>query len=94
MKKAENTLLILVVFACIWWFFLKKDDTYRPVYYPDKNNLANYIRGPEVTTLDEARDWVYERNRIRGDIDWDYEIGKNCKPSKYGDIEICEETLR
>lgn len=93
MEKAKNCLLILLALACVWWFFLRKDDIYRPIYYQDKNNLTNYIKGPGFSSLDDARDWVYELNEIRGDQNWDYEIGKNPKPSKYGDIEICEETL-
>jgi len=86
--------LVVVAIFCYFIFFHGKHDIYRPVYYPDKYNLTNYIKGPDFSSLEDAREWAYELNRQRGDQDWDYEIGKNPKPSKYGDIEICEETLR
>lgn len=67
-------------------------DTYRPFYYPDRNNLVIYTRGHAFDSLAEARQWVEDQARQRRDTDWDYEIGLNCRPSS-GDIEICEETL-
>jgi hypothetical protein len=85
---------IILIGIAIWFFWGKaKTDIYRPIYYPDENNLTQYIRGPEFSSLDEAREWIYQQNETRQDKNWDYEIGKNCKPSKYGDIEVCEETL-
>lgn len=86
--------LLIAAVICYFLFFHGKRDTYRPVYYPDKHNLTNYIKGPDFSFLEDAREWVYELNQQRRDQHWDYEIGKNPKPSKYGDIEICEETLR
>ena len=69
-------------------------DTYRPVYYANKYDLTKYIRGPRFPTLEEAREWVGDEQASRGDSDWTYEIGKNCRPSDFGDIEICEETIK
>ena len=86
--------VVLVVLLLGFLFWTAKKDVYRPVYYPDKNDLTRYRRGPKFHSLDEAREWVYELNRQCADQDWDYEIGKNPKASKYGDIEICEETLK
>jgi len=89
MKKAGVIIVVVLLFIGGCW----RKDTYRPIYYPDRNDLTKYVKGPEFFSLDEAREWVYEQKGIREDTNWDYEIGKNCKPSKYGDIEICEETL-
>ena len=90
MKKAITIILVGLLFIGGCW----KKDIYRPYYYPDKDDLTKYIKGPDFSSPEEAREWIYEQNEIRGDQSWDYEIGKNPKPSKYGDIEICEETLR
>jgi hypothetical protein len=94
-KEGINQVWVVVLIGIAIWFFWgeAKTDTYRPVYYPDKNNLTQYIKGPKFSSLDEAREWIYQQSGARQDEDWDYEIGKNCKPSKYSDIEICEETL-
>lgn len=92
--RSKNAIWVVLVVVGLVWFFALKSDTFRPIYYPDKNDLTEYIRGPKFSTLENAREWVYEQNRQRGDKNWDYEIGKNPKSSKYGDIEICEKTLR
>lgn len=90
MKKTSVVIVLgLLLIGGCW-----KKNIYRPCYYPNKNDLTQYIKGPDFSSLDEARDWVYEQNELRHDENWDYEIGKNPKPSKYGDIEICEETLQ
>ncbi len=72
----------------------EKGDVYRPVYYPNKNDLTKYLRGPRFGSLEEARQWVRDQHASGLDPDWDYEIGKNCRPSDFGDIEICEETTK
>ena len=71
-----------------------KFTSYEPVYYPNKDDLTEYIEGPKFASVEGARAWVNKVNRLMGDRDWDYEIGVNCKPSKYGDIRICEETIK
>ena len=86
-------LVLILLFLGVWLYYGKRD-IYRPVYYPNKHDLTNYILGTKFSSLEDAREWVYQQNKLRGDQDWDYEIGKNPKPSKFGDIEICEETLR
>jgi hypothetical protein len=96
-KKNNHEGIVVPLIAaviCYFLFFHAKSDTYRAVYYIDKHNLTNYIKGPDFSSLEDARKWVYEQNRQRGNEGWDYEIGKNPKLSEYGDIEICEETLR
>ena len=91
MKYALVTLLVAFMispFACV------KQDTYRPVYYPDNDNLSVYTRGPKFDNIAQARQWANDQHRQRRDANWTYEIGKNCKPFKDSDIEICEETLK
>lgn len=78
----------LAVSACT------EKDTYRPVYYPDEGNLTIYTRGPAFDNLAQARQWAEDQHRQRRDPNWTYEIGKNCKPFRDTDIEVCEETLR
>lgn len=67
--------------------------TYRPIYYPDRSDLTTFIKGPEFSSIEEAREWVNDQGLRRGDRDWDYEIGKNCKSSNYG-VDVCEETVK
>jgi hypothetical protein len=81
--------LTLIALAC------GKRDTYRPVYYPDKGDLTIYTRGPAFDNLAQARQWAQDQQKQRRDPDWDYEVGKNCRPLRAdSDIEVCEETLR
>ena len=82
-------LLLLAALACA------KKDTYRPIYYPDKGNLTFYTRGPAFDNLAQARQWAEDQHRQRRDPNWDYEVGKNCRPLRAeSDIEVCEETLK
>jgi hypothetical protein len=69
-------------------------DTYRPVYYPNKDNLADYTRGPSFANLAQARQWIEDQHARRRDTNWDHEIGKNCRPYQDTDVEICKETLK
>ena len=87
-------LKFIVVFSIFLIFLTGCKKTYEPVYYPNKHRLTEYIKGPKFTSVEEARAWVNKVNRLMGDRDWDYEIGVNCKPSKYGDIQICEDTIK
>jgi len=80
--------ILLLPFGCV------RKDTYQPTYYPNRNDLTDYTRGPVFDSLDDARTWAYEENERRGDRNWDYEIGKNCKRSDFGDVQVCEETLK
>jgi len=82
-------LLVLAFLAC------SKEDTYRPVYYPDSYDLTVYTKGPVFDNLAQARQWAEDQHRQRRDPDWGYEIGKNCRPLRdESDIEVCEETLK
>jgi len=69
-------------------------DTYRPVYYPDRSELSVCSRGPAFDNLTQARQWAQDQHRQRGDLNWTYEVGKNCRPFENSDIEVCEESLR
>ena len=69
-------------------------DTYRPVYYPDRNDLSVYARGPTFDNLAQAKQWAEDQHRQSQDPRWTYEIGKNCRPFENSDIEVCEETVR
>lgn len=94
MTRFKLAVLVLCTITLIASFCAKKD-TYRPVYYPGKNNLTIYTRGPTFDNLAQARQWAEDHHRQRGDLNWTYEIGKNCKPfGKDSDIEICEETFQ
>ena len=69
-------------------------DTFRPIYYPAASNLLEYTRGPSFDNLAQARQWVEDQGRQRGDPNSTYEIGKNCRPFGDSDVEVCEETLQ
>jgi hypothetical protein len=82
-------MLALTALAC------GKKDTYRPIYYPDRSNLTVYTRGPTFDNLAQARQWAQDQHQQRRDPNWDYEVGKNCRPLRDdSDMEVCEETLR
>ena len=87
-------LKFIIIFSTILILLAGCKKTYEPVYYPDKHNLTKYIEGPKFTSVEEARAWVYKVNEFMGDSDWDYEIGVNCKTSKYGDVQVCEDTIK
>lgn len=64
--------------------------------YPNKHDLTVYENLGPYQSLEEcrnaARKWLAESNLLEVG---DYECGKNCEYQKeYGDILICEETLR
>ena len=83
-----STTILLNVLAC------SKPDSYRPVYYPDQQNLSVYTRGPTFDNVAQARQWAEDQHRQRRDPNWTYEIGKNCKPFENSDIDVCEATLK
>ncbi len=87
-------LKFIVVFSIFLIFLAGCKKTYEPVYYPNKNDLTEYIEGPKFTSVEEARTWAYKVNSLMGDRNWDYEIGVNCNPLKYGDIQVCEDTIK
>ena len=89
----KYALVILFAVLMISSFGCGEKDTYRPVYYPDKDNLSVYTRGPKFDNLAQARQWANDQHGQRRNVNWTYEIGKNCKPFEDSDIEICEETL-
>ena len=64
------------------------------MYYPDRNDLSTYARGPAFDNLAQARQWAEDQNGQRLDPNSTYEVGKNCRPFESSDIEVCEETLR
>jgi len=86
--------LAFLLAGAISIFGCGRGDAYRPVYYPDRNELSAYTRGPAFDNLPQARQWAEDQQRQRRDQNWTYEIGKNCRPFENGDIEVCEETLR
>lgn len=83
----------IVVFIYFLWSVFKKD-TYIGFYYPDPNNLTNYIESDELPSLQECRFWVEDVHDAyaNGMNEYDYECGKNCKPNSSG-LNVCEETL-
>ena len=91
MKTILRAFLILVMTALLG---CEQRDTYRPVYYPDQGNLTTYTRGPKFDNVAQARQWANDHHRQSRHPNWDYEIGKNCKPFENTDIEICAETLK
>ena len=63
--------------------------------YPNRNNLLIYENIGTFRNLKECRDASIARLEELGPLSrGDYECGKDCKPSKYSDAFICEETLR
>lgn len=71
--------LVIVAFAC-------GGDTYRPIYYPNENDLSKYTRGPAFANIEQARQWVEDQRQQRPSYNWTYEIGKNCRP--HGDTDV------
>lgn len=97
-KNKRNIILAFILVAVMFWglrtFFYK--DTYIGFYYPDENNLINDIQSANTfVSLDACRDWIEEQVSIynQGDVNYDYECGKNCDISGNKPY-VCEETLR
>ena len=74
-----------------------KQDTFRPVVYPNASDLSVYHKGPEFSSLEDARAWVRERTASWSGRNWDYEIGKNwvsVRSSTTGpDVSMLDESL-
>lgn len=92
----KNFLGIIVIVSVIWGVtLLLKGDDYKGFFYPDASDLLKDIQSPDsFRSLEECRDWVHEQvSRYNPDgSGYDYECGKNCKPSG-GKPYVCEETL-
>jgi hypothetical protein len=93
-KRIISLLSACVLIGTVVLEGCRKPDTYRPVYYPDKDNLSIYSRGPSFDGLAQARQWAEDQRRQRRDANWTYEVGKNCRPFQDSDLEVCEETVR
>lgn len=86
-----------LLLSCVLTAGCTEDERWSPVLYPELGNLQEFIRGPDVTTIEQCRAWVEKKgasmNLERRDID--YECGKNCRPSGSGvDLYVCKETIR
>lgn len=86
--RLVGTLAVLLLLGC------DEPDTYRPIYYPTSSNLLEYTRGPSFDNVAQARQWIEDQKRQRGDPNSTYEIGKNCRPFADSDVEVCEETIQ
>ena len=73
-----------------------KQDSFTPFYYPNRGDMKIFITGPQLRNIDAARSWVKDLARTRGDIGWDYEIGRNCRPFPEDPLfgVLCEETFK
>jgi len=70
-----------------------KKDIWSGYFYPDINNLSNWIDGnTSFESLDSCRNWANNKARELKleDNQYDYECGLNCK-YKSG-FNVCEET--
>ncbi len=62
--------------------------------YPNKYDLSQAIYIGEFDSLEDCREASLEMLENLNAFEMgEYECGKNCKPSDYGDILICEETV-
>ena len=64
--------------------------------YPDRTDLADYVRLGEFKSLQDCRSAARTKlHMLRATDDGDYECGLNCDDgSKYGGVKVCKETLR
>ena len=60
-------------------------------FYPNPNDLQNYISSPVFTSKDQCESWVAQQARQDTDGSYDYECGKNCRYREDLRIEVCEE---
>lgn len=87
------SLIVLIVIGWwIWGHWIHKP-SWTAIYYPNAENLSSFIDQP-VGSLRECRDWVSEQADSRGDLDYDYECGTNCKlqQDSTGKFYRCDET--
>jgi hypothetical protein len=91
----KNKVIVWLAASALIIMFLQGCKTiYRPYYYPNKNDLTICIKGPDLSSADEARSWINALHDKRKDENWDYEIGKNPRPYENTDLDICSETFK
>jgi len=86
--------VVVIGFVLFWlWNNVISPPKFIGFYYPDAGNLFDYKQSPELTSLEQCREWVDDVKNGRTDNDFDYECGKCCKLSDGGGIYVCDETL-
>lgn len=86
---------IIAIFAFYFLYKFLFPDKWMGFYYPDENNLFKYTRSQELKSLEECKEWI-DTQRVKfnpSGYRYEYECGKNCKPSDLGvNIYQCDET--
>ena len=86
--------IVVVIFIFFWaWNNLISPPKFIGFYYPNADNLLVYKQSPELSSLEQCRNWIDDISGGRTDTSFDYECGKNCKLSESGGIYVCDETL-
>lgn len=83
------SLVILIV--VVMWLWPGKD-VWSGYFYPDQNNLSNWVEGGNFDSLESCRNWAVNYGYLKSIpvSDYDYECGLNCK---YKDgFNVCEKT--
>ncbi len=89
-RRATSIALFVVAgsFGCA-------DDVWRGFIYPDRGNLLTHVSIGSYSTVDDCRAAAQAYLRGIEAVDaGDYECGKNCRPSEYSDLQVCQETSR
>ena len=65
-------------------------------YYPDPINLHVYEQSPELSTLEECRNWVENQRLLKNKKEggYDYECGVDCKYKPEAKYYVCEDTMK
>lgn len=65
-------------------------------YYPDPINLSVYEQSPELSTLEECRNWVENQRLLKNknEGEYDYECGSGCKYKSDAEYYVCENTVK
>ena len=94
-EKATSSIVSIVVIVIAVYFIFFNNGSWLGSYYPDENDLSEYIQSPELDSLEDCRVWVSNQVPIYNPsgYGYDYECGKNCKFNKDYGVHVCKETL-
>lgn len=87
-----------ILFVAIMWLVNKNSASWMGFFYPNGDDLNTYVVSPNTyDNVEDCRNWIYSmanNQDANGNTYYDYECGKNCKPSEYGiDLYVCDETV-
>lgn len=80
------------------YFFGDRGKEWIGFYYPNKFDLSQYIRSPELNSFEECKEWVETQIPPNASFDEilnsDYECGEKCKFNTEWQVYVCEQTVK